>query len=444
METIKNDNPFEIYMNVTKSFTVEENGVTKKRIRGIASGPRRDKENHSFSRQGLLSIKKAIEDGFVEDDGSWTEIPLVYEHENKWDSEIGWVTKAEIDGTDHLWIEAELDESSLKAQELYRRLTTPKRNGKPRQYGLSVQGLVTEYREVWDEEIKKSVPVFDKMRLNEISVTSQPCYQADAYLAIVKSLQGKQSQENNMVNADNSNVEDQTQVEQAEVVQEIPMPQVNVEEQPAEETAVEPGTAGVEVQEETVRAEPQQDDSEVQVQVVEDDVAAEEVPVVEAGEEPAVDAPEVPEGYAVHPQNVAADVVEVKKSLSDLVEKLSKLEGAIDTLMSKEGEEVVPTIEEGETVEVQKSENVASDLDDRIESIVAKVFGKFTDELNIMKSLVEEIAGDPADKSISIVKSKSISAPETPEQFRLKLIEEGESPIKAGLRAAYEFNQERG
>lgn len=468
MEIKTNANPFEINMYVQKSYEEGERHV--KKIRGVASGPKKDRQGHMFSMEGIQSIQRAIEEGHIDAEGDWSEIPLVYEHENKWDSEIGWVTKAEIDDEGQLWIEAELDESSNKAMELYKRLTTPKRNGKLRQFGLSVKGKVTHYHKVWDEAMQSFAPVFNKMQLDEITVTSQPCYPADAYLAIAKSL-NFENQEDTMSNVTgttgaSARTAANTAASKAEAAASGPMnhaqseatsaPETgvksedvneNTNERPAEETAIEPGQVGVEVNPETIRESPKQDPSEIQSQTPDEENQTDQVEEPEVNEvnEDQKSEEETPAGYAVHPQNLEQEVVEVQKSLGDLVERFEKLEKAIDTLVREKGEEVVATTDEGDTVEVQKSDNSTSNLEAKFESIVVNAVGKLADELSIMKSLVEEISKDPADKSISIVKSKKDKEDiATPEGYREMLIQKGETPIKAGILTQIHFSDERG
>lgn len=447
MEMYKNSNPFEVNMYVEKSYEDGANHV--KKIRGVASGPKKDRQGHMFSFEGVKSIQKAIEEGHIDDDGDWSEIPLVYEHETKWDSEVGWVTKAEIDDDGQLWIEAELDDTSLKAMELYKRLNTPKRNGKMRQFGLSVKGQVTHYHKVWDEIQKSFVPVFNKMRLDEISVTSQPCYPADAYLAIAKSLNADSQEEvSEMTQESNKNVEksifnrEPLKAEEVEAHDEV-LAQV-AEEQAEPEVVVsnDNNDEAVEVEDNTNEGSTTEENPTTEADTV--NVAGEETAPIEeqhverAGalaDEKNEDA--APAGYAVHPLNTDEAFGEVEKSITNLASRLSKLEEAIDTLNVKESAPAGETAAEGETVEVQKSEQT-SELE-RIESIVADAIGKIAGELEIVKSLVEEVSKDPSDKSINIVKSKSDATPQTPEEMRVKLIEEGMNPIRAAMVASGHF-----
>ena len=436
MEMYSNSNPFEINMYVEKSYEEGENH--KKKIRGVASGPKKDRQGHMFSSEGIMSIQKAIEEGHIDADGDWSEIPLVYEHETKWDSEIGWVTKAEIDDEGQLWIEAELDESSNKAMELYKRLTTPKRNGKMRQFGLSVKGKVTQYHKVWDEVMKSFVPVFNNMQLDEITVTSQPCYPADAYLAIAKSLNYQEdtmSTETNNVEKslfNKNQIRDMPNEEKEELLEEL-VEDVN-ENDDVENTEVVENEV---VEESTTEVNPTTDADTVNT--AGDETAPIEEPRVEregalADEE---NEEKAPHGYAVHPLNTEEAFGDVEKSITDLTSRLRKLEEAIDTLIVKESAPAVETVEEGETVEVQKSEG-NSELD-KFESIVADAIGKLAGELEVVKSLVEEVAKDPSDKSINIVKSKSDEAATTPEEHYRKLVEEGTNPIRAALEAGRKF-----
>jgi len=452
MATFSNSNPFQVNMFIEKNFITDEpDGTRKMRIKGVASGPKLDRQHHKFSKMGLLSIKKAIEEGLLDEDGDRIEIPLLLDHKTGMDNEIGWVVKADLDDEGQLWIEAELDETSSKAQELYRKMSTPRRNGKPRKFGLSVKGVVTKYQQVWDDVVQKMVPLFDNLQLSEISVTPQPCYPADAYVAIVKSLNpandmevpmsdqtdnqtnNTQVESDTVVSPESAHLlEEQVAVEEAdktvkapneEVVEEVVADEGNKDEVLAEEVAVEGN-----VNSDTERNEIEQPAEDVKSEVVED---------AEKTDAPA----EVPAGYAVHPQN--QEVVEVSKAVTELTERFVKIEKALDSLLAKENTEPVTEQEEkGETVEVQKSEVADSDLDVRIEKIVTGVIGKLSDELTVVKSMVEEISQEPADKSVSIVKSKADDEVQTPEQYFRHLVETGTDPISAGVRTGIRFNQQ--
>lgn len=441
MKTIKpKDNDFKFLMEIQKSsIEYDDDGQRKMVIRGIASGTRKDRQGDTFSKSGLLSIKKAIEEGFIDEEGDWQQIPLLSDHKSTWDNQLGWVVKADIDETDHLWIEAELDPNSSKAKELYSRLTTVGRKGRPAKFGFSVKGQVDEYHFVYDQEVQKAQPIFDRMKLKEISVTQAPVYPTPYPIVIAKSLQADEEYQQGM-----EEIMETVEVNGVEVsVQEDPQITNNSIAQPASDVQME-----------------QEAPEEESTAPADDQV---EAPVSGAPVETEVtDDKEVPAGYAVHPQNTESDVAaaetndeepvefptttenseeedevgQIKSTLQTVVDAVESLRQAVEKLNE---EKVTPEVQE--TVEKSMPENTDDDLDSRISVAVAKALSdlNFVKDIEAMKSMIEDISHDPADNSISISKSKDESKALSPEEFYSQLVNEGVDPISAGVRAKYGY-----
>lgn len=469
MGTIKpKDNNFSFMMDIAKSFTaLDSEGEEKLIIRGIASGTERDRQGDSFSKEGLLSIKKAVEEGLVDEDGDWTPIPLRSGHRTEWDDILGWVTKADIDENNHLWIEAELDKDSSKALDLHRKLTKGNRHGRKVKLGLSVRGTVTEYHFGFDPEVKKSFPKFDRMQLKEISVTQKPVYPTPVYLAIAKSLTAdpeyQRGMEESMTQADNTNV----QVEKSE--QDSFTPRAFTEEG-MEETAktVEAArTEGVDHKDATVNeaaeevnkhnedatADPRYEEpnlpqeveerveNDPESQVSDEDEAANndnksDVPagyVAVGGNNASEAKPEEVQEVSTDPE-VPSELDEVKSSINQISEMISTLKAEVDKIQSSR------EVQKAQPDEVQEatSENTSDDMNSRIAIAVAQAFkelglDKISGQVEAVKSAVDEISSQPVDKSISVSKAKDEDDESDPTVRYRKLVDSGVDPIRAGL-----------
>lgn len=394
------NNNFKFEMNIAKA---ETNTEGKMLIKGLASGLQRDRQDERFSEEGILSMKKAIEDGIVDEDGNWSEIPLRNAHQKEWDADLGWVTKGEIDEDHNLWITAELDEDNPDAVKLYKSLTRPKRNGRMVKLGLSVQGAVSKYRKVFDPEISKSTLLFDAIRLNEISVTRAPVYPTPYFLAIAKSLLAEE--------------EDTTMTSIGEVV----------------------NNDGIEV--EAVKADADEVIAEVATEVVAEEVTKSEEDVTE---DTVTDSePEVTQSITL-------------ESLADQLKQLSTMVLALHSVEKSETveaptEEVATLESESATLEtdVQKSESgidlavVGRIMDEKITEAFGAVlttFAEFSNKIDDISKSLKEIEAAPADKSIAVRKAKEEQTDDFSKLYE-KYIKEGQSPITASVRAQFEARQ---
>jgi hypothetical protein len=416
---------FKFEMNIAKA---DMNAEGKMIVKGLASGLRRDRQDDRFSEAGILSMQKAIEDGIIDDEGHWSEVPLRNAHQKEWDADLGWVTKAEIDDDFNLWITAELDEDNADAIKLYKSLTKPKRNGRMVKLGLSVQGAVSKFHQKFDEEIRKSVYYFDEIKLKEISVTRAPVYPTPYPLAIAKSLTHSEGLEDSMTE---------------EIKDDVVIEAVKGEENDA------PITHGhINGAESVANAE---ENAEAAQEALVD--AAQEVAVAEQESD-------VPEGYvAVNvsneavEENVVANEEEAATetdsttpiTLDQVAEQLSLLGDQLEQLRNVQKSETV--IEEPETsaisndeqtanLNVQKSidlDAIAALMDEKITAALTR-FDNLSNEITAVKSLVNEIAAMPVDKSIVVQKSKEVEEEDFNSAYeRLKAA--GQDPIMAAIHA---------
>lgn len=449
---------FSFAMNIAKSSTASTDKMV---IRGVASGTLRDRQGDKFSIKGLEAIKKSIEDGLVDpESGEWSHIPLRSGHRTEWEDVLGYITKSWLDTENNLWIEAELDEDSSKAQELYRKLS----KGKVK-LGLSVRGQVTDYHYDYDPDIQKAGVFFDNLLTKEISVTSQPVYQAPYPIAIAKSImsdpQYQEGLEEFMSNIDVSKAgedyvslpaRENEQAEVNEVVAENVVakqaegvvdadtnendPRVVASEQLArglsgDDTATEPNEA----QAENVADAGNSDHT----QAPKEDYVAPATPNVESTEQEAS-------------QQENSDAVADPAQNDDLAAQLRKLQEAFDELKSMvagaqeaKKAESEPIVEET-PVEVTKADTSSQLSPEAIQAqVVSAVKATFEElglvqalkDVEVMKSAVEELSSQPIDRSISVQKAKDDSDDNDPLVRYRKLIEAGEDPIMAATSTGF-------
>ena len=167
---------FHLALPIQKSYSVTENGETKMIIAGVASGTSVDLESDRMTDAAISAFQHAIEKGIVDKDGVHSLIPLRTGHRKEWNDVLGYVTKATVDENNNLWIEAELDETSSVARDLFHKLRVGHRPGKPLKLGFSVGGFITKARNEFDTLSKKMVRVIEDVLLDEISVVGSPAY----------------------------------------------------------------------------------------------------------------------------------------------------------------------------------------------------------------------------------------------------------------------------
>lgn len=448
MKFFETNTDFSFAMEISKSFAEVEttDGDTSSQkmfIKGVASNTRRDKQDHRFTRVGLEAIKTAIEEGIYDDDGDWTQVPLRSGHRNEWDDVLGYVTKAEIDDDENLWITAELDQDNSTAQTLYRKISKGNAKGRKPKLGFSVRGQVTKWHPVFDPEIQKNVPHFDNLLIKEISVTQQPANPTPYPIAIAKSLlndpENAQALEENMPdtndtvlhpaqaenNTELKNIEGEAAAEQNNNAAE----QANLELQDANTEKV--------IEETTVDSpEAPQEPQRVSETVAEDS-----------------DANDVPEGYAAAPKveseaqeaqtqevttDPAADPVKsIESGLASVVAAVQKLQADVEAMKAP-----VEAQKSEESVEPANPVTVADDLDEKISLAVSKAFETFglkaiVDEMQVVKSTMNEVLEAPAGQHISVSKAKDAEDENDPMTKFNRLKDEGQDPLSAALAAGY-------
>lgn len=387
-----NKHDFSFAMTVAKAEGEEtpEGVIKTMRIKGVASNTRRDLEDHQFTVQGLESIKKAIEDGLVDEDGDWSQIPLRSGHRGEWEDVLGYVTHAEIDDQQNLWITAELDPDSSKARELYIKVSKGNVHGRKAKLGLSVKGQTTKYHFGMDPEAKRRVTYLDNLLVEEISVTQKPKNPTPYSLAIVKSILADEELEQSMT--------EELDITKGEDVREHPA-LVKTEEELAEEAANAAAEAAAH-------------------QHVSNES---EAPVQEVTTEPVVAEP-----------NQNADLVAQISALTQLVQSLQADVAAIKnqpTSVQKaiEDEPVVTA----ESVLPQQDEN----LDQKISVAVTKAFSDLgiASQITNLQTVLDTLSQQAQDKSFSVSKAKDDEDSTDPTVIMNKLIEEGADPLAAAF-----------
>lgn len=476
---MSNRTDFSFAMNIAKSASADTNKMV---IRGVASGTLRDRQGDKFSVKGLEAIKKSIEDGLVDpDSGEWSQIPLRSGHRTEWEDVLGYVTKSWLDPEQNLWIEAELDEDSGKAQELYRKLT----KGKVK-LGLSVRGQVTEYHHDFDPDIQKAGVFFDNLLTKEISVTSQPVYPMPYPIAIAKSLTNDpQYQEGLEEFMSKQEVSKAT----GDDYQSLPARENDkaANSEPVEQAVESKQEAGVvdannQNTTQTQQSDPRTEASQAVVRGLVGDNAADKAADPEnvrqaeepqtqnanaGNEEPAraeagndyIAAPTGVEGTqqeASQQENsdAVADPAQsedtsLRGAVSDIAAAVGTLAKAVENLQTQ-----VDDVKKSGTQEVQKAESEATpkadtgvqlspeNLQTNIASAVKAAFDdlgltKIMEDVEVMKSAVSDMSGQPVDKSISVQKAKDEQDNNDPLVRYRRLIDEGEDPIMAATSAGF-------
>lgn len=447
MKTYDTNIDFSFVMDIAKSFAqvehVDGTPQTTMFIKGVASSTRRDLQDERFSREGLVSLEKAFNEGILDDDGNLVRVPLRSGHKQEWEDVLGEVVKAELDQEDNLWITAQLDEDSYKAQELYRKLSKNKVK-----LGLSVKGQVTQYHFEWDKEIQKALPVFNHITPRELSVTQKPVNPSPYPLAIAKSLLAdpnyETALEESMKDVTKSGTDEVLHPAQAQNNTEL----VNLQE---EEGKVQLDNAAADANLEL------RDGEDVVTKVVDNTT----LDTTEAPAEPQTVTPaedsnaqaaqtKVPAGYVAAPNSEAVVQEETTQEVttapatSDPVDKLSN---SIGDLLAQVQALQAELESLKKPVEAQKAltdtATQEENLDDRITLAVTKAFESLglptlVKELDVVKSSVQELASQPVDRSISVQKAKDEEDNNDPLVRFRNLKEKGFNPLAASIHAAYD------
>lgn len=441
---------FKLTMPIEKSYEKDVDGRTVRFIGGIASGTDLDYDGERMAKSAIDAFVKAIEEGFYLPNGKFTMIPLRSGHRKEWDDILGWVSKAEIDSNNNLWIEAELADTSA-AQDLYKVLTTPQQHGRPVELGFSVGGTIKKAVRVWDESTKKSIREIQDVALREISVVGSPAFPTAYVEALYKSVNWDDvpapsqevTQENDMI----------APVEKTESTQDA------LKEQAADgplsdEQAVQLNEIEGEKVQEQEQADVAAQDSETTTDTQSsaanvgnadnadnnDGAAAEAASTAEvqqtAGTDPQAGSDSTEK--SIYYTEEARDLRELVGKLEDQLVEIRRMMGG-----DKSKEEVTSD----PTIVVAKSESNETPGDtDRIVTAVTAAFEAFKKDvidpivadMQAVKSTVDEISTETVDKSMAVRTAKEDEV-DAVEKFRSKVGgQRNPNVIGEAVRMAYE------
>lgn len=358
---------FRVTMTLAKSYEkTNEGGNTSYFISGLASGTGLDHDGERMAETAIDAFKKAIDEGIVLPNGKWSYVPLRSGHRKEWDDVLGYITKANIDDEYNLWIEAELDDTSTTAMDLYRKLNQGDRPGKPLQLGLSVGGTIKRASHEWNASLNKRVRVIEDITLKEVSVVGQPAYPPSYVETLYKSVNWDELED------------DMTETEK---VAETTDTQETVAENVTEETKnTEEAKKATELKQEEKPAETEKDINKGNIYFSED----------------------------------ASDIRDLVKKLQEQIDSLREALGTqksqVEQKVEQMAEKTEKTVEEAET-KIEKSED---EMTDKFVAGITAAFEKFkTDvidplstEIATMKKAVDDMANEPVDKSLSVRQSK--------------------------------------
>lgn len=398
------ESDFKLTMPIKKCYEKDIDGVTHMYIAGLASGVGIDHHGERMAASAIQAFAKAVEEGVYLPNGELSLIPLRSGHRKEWDDILGYVVKAEIDSDYNLWIEAELDETSSVARDLFAKLNAPPKPKKPLQLGFSVGGRVKKAGFEFDPMSKSKIRVIEDVLLREISVVGSPAYPTAYVEALEKS-----------VNWD----------EISEQVQESEMTKTDVQEQ-----AIEPVAATDEVAKDAAVSE--QTDEVAKTEEVNDAAQTptnSEEAVTKASEEDTTPTEEA----AADPQaELRGQIDNLSKSLDALAETVK----TISESLNKSTEEVVTDVKEevAETVEKSIEDRLADAVTSALTTFKTDHLDPLVSDLQAVKKNVEEIGGQPLDKSVAVASGKDES--DVFEKFQERT-RKGESPIGAAVRLGY-------
>jgi hypothetical protein len=410
---------FKITCSIAKAYERQDGAVIRKFIGGLASGTQVDLEGERMADSAIQAFQRAIQTGTTLSDGQWSLIPLRSGHRHEWDDVLGWITGADVDAENNLWIEAELDQENPVSMGLFKKLTRTPELGKPLKLGLSVGGTVLRAGYEPDSMGTGVTKVYYDVDLREVSVVSQPAYPTSYLFALSKSVDwenlptsvGMDKAQDSTTPTDSNVSKEQESMKEEEVVK--TEENILTEEQPAEIAEVAKAEA-----EETAPA-------------VEDTEKSEEVEAV------------APEAEAEEDVTKAelANLGDRVNALGASVEKLAEQLTVIQEALTKSAEaEVVEEV----AVEAQVDKSVSRDggcsCEGQCDGTCAQA--------NVIKSAVlaalepviarlDRLENEPIDKSYAVMKNKYDDLPF--EQKAAREIDEtdGREAIRKALELAF-------
>lgn len=160
---------FNFAISVSRAW--EDDGA--KYFEGVASSTKLDSHDTKMSltcQEGFaFDIRKGMED----------KIPVILEVEHMGEdepmNEIGWVTQASVNTNGQLQVICRFDSDNPKAMFYYNKMTKKDPiTQKPKQFGLSINGIVDKAHWEFDEEASRTIQVFDRVILKKIGLVRKP------------------------------------------------------------------------------------------------------------------------------------------------------------------------------------------------------------------------------------------------------------------------------
>ena len=395
------NNTFKLTMPLAKSYEVTDaDGVTHRYVRGLASGTNVDLQTDRVEPSVIDGFKKCIEEGIILPNGKLSAIPLLSGHRKEWDDVLGFITKAEVDEEYNLWIEAELDETSNGADELYRKLQ------KGVELGFSVGGKILQVSHEWSPELQKKVRVIEDAIVNEISVTSKPANPKTFVEVMMKSVDWE----------------------------DVPPPVEEILRNQTKESVM-------------TKVDESTQDAATTTDVVQ--VQAEEVQVEAVQQVEAVPAQVVEDGSREESQSETPDVEELSKTVAELQESVRTLTEAISQLTvvnAPSSEEVV--VEKSTVTDPAPTETLEKAVTaEQVKEIMSALLNEFKEQnIDPLNKSLEEVASMPMDKSVALQDTKGGTQDTLTKRYEERinsLKESGQpySPISEAVRLAFAANQ---
>lgn len=410
--------PFKLVCEISKAyehFDLVAQQSPKKRIVGMASGIKLDREEERMARSVIEQFQNTITEGIILEDGQWSLVPLISAHrktalgEPEWDQILGYIIKAWVDEQWNLWIEAELDPDNPQAMMLFQKLTRQPEEGRPVKLGLSVGGIVLEATKEFDSVLGKDIIIYQSIALREVSVTSAPAYPTEYLQALSKSVNWEKLQSTEETLMENIDETVTTEVEQVAT---------DIDVEKADQTA--------EVEAEVTKEQVEQTDaSEAAVEAEVEKAAEDADETAEAEVEKAEDVDEV-EFVTLEAFNELRSTVEqVAKQLGELAKAIAPAEEAAEeaekSVEADEEVEADPQVEaaveveaaQDDVVERSVQEDAPIDVDaivnKTVETMTTRFEGVLEKAVSPLLKRIEELENEEVDKSISVTRASEVT-----------------------------------
>jgi phage head maturation protease len=432
---------FKLTCDLRKAYEESSADGTKvKFISGLASGPQVDLEYEQQSKSVLKSFQKAIQEGMYLRSGEHSLIPLRSGHRTEWDDILGYITKAELDDNYNLWITAELEPENPNAELLYKRLTQPKRDGRPVQLGLSVGGKVIRAGHEYNETTKSMIRTYYDVALKEISVVGQPAYPTAFCQAMEKSVKWE---------AINGPTQLLDEVEIQEFIYKENTMAEDTKPSEAIDDAKDDAAQGVPA-EEVKKAESEVVEEVTTTESADDLTKAESTTTTETLTITDTNEDDVYKSLETKVNNLTDSVTTLAQLVSDFVTKsnseevIEEAQAEVSKAAEEVAEEAEVVMEKAQEQEVAKAETQEPDL---LKSLLTGLSELMDSKLKPFEARLTEIETEPMDKSLSVAEDKGhiadpiVSEEETITKFRELLANANSKDaialsLQSGLRQA--------